>query len=148
MGGSLEKFADITELSAISASDSLDIFIERAREAAKAVGDIPEIPNGGAGGGAGELPGFQHGGFVPARPPYGVPIRVGEREGEFVIPESRMGGGGTSINVTMPISVSVGGDVSGAGSPIGPQIQAEMDKWLRNNRSGFRGAIVRTAERG
>jgi hypothetical protein len=126
--------------------EALGVAAEEAGNFGRELGNLPKPELPGRGGG--ELPGFQHGGYIAARPPYGVPIRVAEREGEFVIPESRMGGGGTSINVTMPISVSVGGDASGAGSPIGPQIRAEMDKWLRDNRGGFRGAIVRTAERG
>ncbi len=52
------------------------------------------------------LPEFQHGGYIPASPPRGRLAILGEREGEYVIPESKMGAmGGGSMTVTVPMTI-------------------------------------------
>ncbi|MHC4687987.1 MAG: hypothetical protein ACYTEW_27355, partial [Planctomycetota bacterium] len=126
-------------------ADAASRLADELERAVRAAGGI-SIPSGLGGNFGVSAQGGLH---IPkvTTPEYG-PIYAHRGESIDIDKPERMPGGGTSISVSMPISVSVGGDASGAGSPIGPQIQAEMDKWLRDNRGGFRSAIVRTAERG
>ncbi len=65
--------------------------------------------------GDGEGEGFATGGMIPARPPFGTKVRLGEREPEMAIPESKfkemMGGGGTTTiinnNITVPVQAGI-----------------------------------------
>ena len=67
------------------------------------------------GGGDGGIPGLQHGGWAPKAPtPFGQLYRLGEREPELVIPQSKVGqvpaaggGLGATVNVTIAPTIVV-----------------------------------------
>ena len=58
---------------------------------------------------------MQHGGFVPANPPFGTLRRLGEREGEFVVPASRMAASPAAAAgpVSVTFQINVDGNVIG-----------------------------------
>jgi hypothetical protein len=72
--------------------------IDKATSSAEKLGDeikkIPRTVNVAINerrNGSVEIPGLKHGGLVPAMPPFGSLYRLGEREPELVIPQSKLG---------------------------------------------------------
>jgi hypothetical protein len=99
---------------------------------------------GGYGKGSPDLPGLAGGGYVPANPPYGTPYRIGEVEDEIVIPKSKVGSLGATVEAgAVQVSVNVGGGMGASDIPaIAEAVERGAAQALETalERRGFRKA--------
>jgi hypothetical protein len=109
----------------------LDGIVSAARSVARAIDAIPSLPNvklPGAGGGVPFIPGIASGGYVPSRPG-GLLANIAEGgEGEWVVPDSKVGqfvakhgGGGTTIG-----NVQIYIDGSGDPAAVAREVKANL----------------------
>ncbi|MHC4808438.1 MAG: hypothetical protein ACYTBX_19565, partial [Planctomycetota bacterium] len=152
--GSMEKISDAAYLAASSMEQD---FIDAAQAASDALDTIPRSLDidvntyhhdfgGGGGGNGGPGPDFTAQGGLHMTTPLAkdaATILMHRGEVAHVDKPERMPGGDVNANFTISISGAAGDPQQTA-----REVQAAMDKWLRDNRGGFRSAIVRTAERG
>jgi len=94
-------------------------------------------------------PGFQHGGRIPANPPLGTTIRVGEKEGETIVPDSKMGSMGNvtnTFNITIPVDAVVADEdvaqkIAGA---VGLVIKDKLGDAVGNMEEAMEGTFQRS----
>ncbi len=133
----MNKMVDILERIAVA----LGAAAKETQNFANAAGNIPN--NLGPGPGKKKGPGFAEGGVLMANPPHGSSFIAGEKENEFIIPESKLaeafgaiGGGGRA-------SVSVGDVVYNISGITDPQGVAQA---VQQNKENLADTIVRKLE--
>lgn len=114
-----------------AAADQAGRLTEQLLSAARAASGI-SIPSGVGGDGGALPPGLAHGGFVRANPPFGTTVRLGEREDEFAIPRSKLGGsagaGGGTVIQKVEVNLSVQGNILSTEEEIAAAIEGPISR--------------------